>query len=60
MVENLPASAEAAGDVDSVPGGHGNPHQYSCLENSRRLGATVHAVAELDTTARPSTHAQTI
>ena len=50
MVKNLPANAEAAGDIDSIPGGHGNPHQYSCLENSRRLGATVSAVAELDTT----------
>ena len=50
MVKNLPASAEAAGDIDSIPGGHGNPHQYSCLENSRRLGAAVPVVAELNRT----------
>ena len=40
VVKNLPANAGAAGDVGSVPGlgrcpagGHGNPLQYSCLEN---------------------------
>ena len=38
MVENLPAMWE--GDLGSIPGlgrspkgGHGNPLQYSCLEN---------------------------
>jgi len=38
MVKNLPANA---GDTGSIPGlgrspgrGHGNPLQYSCLENS--------------------------
>jgi len=33
--------------------GHGNPHQYSCLENphgQRSLGATVHGIAESDMT----------
>ena len=37
MVKNPPA---IAGDMGSIPGsgsspgeGHGNPHQYSCLEN---------------------------
>ena len=60
MVKNLPTKAEATGDIDSVPGGHGNPHQYSCLENSRRLGATVPVVAELDRTERLSTQAHTI
>ena len=43
MVKNPPASAGDAGgtDVGSIPGsgrcprgGHGNPLQYSCLENS--------------------------
>ena len=44
------------GDVGSVPGlgrspggGNGNPHQYSCLENSMDRGgwwATVHGVAK--------------
>ena len=40
MVENLSASAEDARDLGSIPGsgrfpgeGHGNPLQYSCLEN---------------------------
>ena len=40
MVKNLPANAGAAGDRGSIPGsgsppggGHGNPLQYSCLEN---------------------------
>ena len=37
---NLPANAEAPGDIGSIPGwgrppgeGNGNPLQYSCLEN---------------------------
>ena len=40
MVKNLLASAGELRDVDSIPGsgsspggGHGNPLQYSCLEN---------------------------
>ena len=39
-VKNLPANAREIRDVGSVPGsgrspagGHGNPLQYSCLEN---------------------------
>ena len=49
MVKNLPANA---GDMGSIPGlgkspggGHGNPLQYSCLENPMDGGAwwgTVH------------------
>ena len=40
MVEKLPANAGDAGDSGSIAGlgrppgrGHGNPFQYSCLEN---------------------------
>ena len=40
MVKNLPASAGDIRDSGSIPrlgrspgGGHGNPLQYSCLEN---------------------------
>ena len=49
-------SAYSAGDLGSIPGlgrapgeGHGNPLQYSCLENSMDRGAwraTVHEVTE--------------
>ena len=49
-------SACNAGDLDSIPGlgrspggGHGNPLQYSCLENSMARGAwwaAVHGVAK--------------
>ena len=45
MVKNLPASARDTGDLDSIPGwgrfpggGHGNPLQYSCLENPMDRG----------------------
>ena len=57
MVKNLLDNAE---DSSSVPGlggspgkGHGNPLQYSCLENPTNRGAwqvTVHRVAVLDMT----------
>ena len=56
MVKNLPASAGDIRDVGSIPGlgrspgaGHGNPLQYSCLENPMDRGAwraTVHRVAK--------------
>ena len=49
-------NAEAAGDVGLIPGwerspggGHGNPLQYSCMENPMNRGAwwaTVHRVAK--------------
>ena len=55
-------SACNVGDVGSIPGsrrspgeGTGSPLQYSYLENSMERGAwraTVHDVAELDTTER--------
>ena len=56
VVKNLPAKAGDARDVGSIPGsgrsprgGHSNPLQYSCLENSMDRGAwqaTVHEVAK--------------
>ena len=56
LVKNLPANAGDARDVGSIPGlgrgpggEHGNPLQYSCLENSTDGGAwwaTVHGVAK--------------
>ena len=60
MLKNLPASAEDIRDADSIHGlgrspggGHGNPLQYSCLDNPMDRGAwsvTLHGVAELVTT----------
>ena len=54
VVKNLPANAGDERDSVSIPGlgrspggGHGNPLQYSCLENRMDGGAwwaTVHAV----------------
>ena len=54
VVKNLPAIAGYARDTGSVPGlgqspggGHGNPLQYSCLENPmdrEAWWATVHRV----------------
>ena len=56
VVKNLPANA---GDMDLIPGserspggGHGNPLQYSCLENPIGRGAwwaTVHGVTKSQT-----------
>ena len=56
VVKNLPASAGDVRDESSFPGlgrspggGHGNPFQYSCLENRMDRGAwwaTVHRVAK--------------
>ena len=56
MVKNLLANARDARDVGSIPGsgkspggGHGNPLQYSCLENPMDRGAwwaTVHRVTK--------------
>ena len=46
VVKNLPDNAGDIRDVGSIPGsgralgrGHGNPLQYSCLENSMDRGA---------------------
>ena len=60
MVKNPPANAGDIRVVGSIHrsgrspgGGHGNPLQYSCLENSMDRGtwqAIVHRVAESGTT----------
>ena len=56
VVKNLPANAGDIRDMASIPGlrrspggGHGNPLQYSCLENPMDRGAwwaTVHRVTQ--------------
>ena len=45
MVKNLPVNAGDRRDLGSIPGlgrspggGHGNPLQYSCLENPMQRG----------------------
>ena len=59
VVKNLPANAEYIRDAGLIPGlgrsprgGHGNPLQYSCLENPMDRGAwqtRVHRVAKSQT-----------
>ena len=55
VVKNLPVDAGDTGDAGSIPGSgrspggrHGNPLQYSCLENPMDRGAWW--ATELDTT----------
>ena len=60
MIKNLSANAVGIRDVGLISGlgrsperGHGNPLQYSCLENPMGRGARwamVHGVAESDRT----------
>ena len=67
VAKNLPANVGDVRDAGSVPGlgrsprgGHGNPLQYSCLENAMDRGAweaTVHGVAKSQ--AQLSTHTHT-
>ena len=59
MIKNAPANAGDVRDAGSIPGsgkspggGHGNPLQYSCLENPTDRGAwqaTIHRVAKSQT-----------
>ena len=59
VVKNLPANAGDIRDMGSIPGlgrsargGHGNPLQYSCLENPMDRGvwrAIVHRVTKSQT-----------
>ena len=59
IIRNPPANAGDVRDVGSIPGsgrcpgeGHGNPLQYSCLENPMDRGvwwATVHRVTKSQT-----------
>ena len=60
VVKNPPANAGDVKDAGSIPGsgrspggGHGNPLQYSCLENPMDRGAwqaTLHGITESDRT----------
>ena len=60
VVKNPPANVGDVRDVGLIPGlgrspggGHGNPDQYSCLENPMDRGAwwaTLHGVSESDMT----------
>ena len=69
MVKNPPAIAGDIRDAGLIPGlgrspggGHGNPLQYSCLENAMDRGAwwaTMHGVAKRQTRLKQlSTHAR--
>ena len=70
-VKNLPAKAQATGDLGSIPGsgrcpggGNGNPLQYSCLGNPMDRGAWQATYSpwghkEWDMTERQSTHMPT-
>ena len=63
VVKNPPANTGDVRDMSSIPGsgrspggGHDNPLQYSCLENSMDKGvwwAMVHAVTKSQTRLKP-------
>ena len=68
VIKSPPASAGDIRDEGSIPGsgrspggGHGNPLQYSCLENphgQRSLAATVHGVTKSHTQLNDHVHAR--
>ena len=70
VVKNPPPNAEEVRDLGSVPGlerspggGHGNPLQYSCLENPMDRGAwwaAVHRVAKSWTRLKKTFFAHTL
>ena len=78
VVKNLPANAGDIRDACSIPvsgrspgGGHGNPLQYSCLENPMDRGALLCGLQSIglervghkrpsDLTKRLSKHAQSM
>ena len=65
VVKNLPANEGDARNADAIPrsgrtpgGRHGNPLQYSCLENPMARGAwwaIVHRIAKSDVTEHTCT-----
>ena len=67
MIKNLPASAGDGRDTGLIPrlgrspgGGHGNPLQYSCLENPMDRGAwqaTIHGVTKKSDMTEATSHA---
>ena len=66
MVKNLPADAGDTEDKGSIPGlgrslgeGHGNPLQYSCLENPMDRGAWQATVHKKSDTTEATQHART-
>ena len=65
VVKNLPANAGDVRDLGSIPGsgrspggGHGNPLQYSCLENPRDRGVCRATVQSRTRLKQLSTHAR--
>ena len=66
MVKNPPANTgdmrhrfDPQGSERAPGGGHGNPLQYSCLENPMGRGAWQESLIELDMTERLSMRAYT-
>ena len=69
VVRNLPPNAGGTGGMGSIPGsgsspggGHGNPLQYSCLENPMDRGdlwATDNGVAKSSTQLSNGAHTHT-